>query len=229
MAEPTRVGARPFALPPDLIQSRTKGIMGVEDMSEEKKRKEKSKVNPTGKAIERSLVSLVPFAAIVLLGWDIIKLIRGSAQRDLAALKDLVSQYRRDGQVGEEERKKAIKILRKIIDKFSIDARGYEEFSLDLNPSLEVNENEFNDLIEPYDLFNSYADDKGFVNAEYVYYGDVEETYGKCFQPVKHLRLRYLRRTLDKDNHKELTFDIYHIEGETERIETKCEERKTNP
>jgi len=221
MAGPTRVGARPFALPPDLTQSRTKGIMGVEDMSEEKKRKEKSKVNP--------LVSLVPFAAIVLLGWDIIKLISGSAQRDLAALKDLVSQYRRDGQVGEEERKKAIKILRKIIDKFSIDARGYEEFSLDLNPSLEVNENEFNDLIEPYDLFNSYADDKGFVNAEYVYYGDVEETYGKCFQPVKHLRLRYLRRTLDKDNHKELTFDIYHIEGETERIETKCEERKTNP
>jgi hypothetical protein len=37
--------------------------MGVEYMSEEKKRKEKSKVNP--------LVSLVPFAGIVLLGWDI--------------------------------------------------------------------------------------------------------------------------------------------------------------
>jgi len=58
-------GRKTFALPPDLTQSRTKGIMGVEYMSEEKKRKEKSKVNP--------LVSLVPFAGIVLLGWDIIE------------------------------------------------------------------------------------------------------------------------------------------------------------
>ncbi len=82
---------------------------------------------------------------------------------------------------------------------------------------------EFNKIIGNYTHLRQYFKDNGIVTDEYIYdlgYDLGEKyTFERCVRIIKHLYITYRLKV----SRGHLMNNIYHIKGETERIESKCE------
>jgi hypothetical protein len=140
----------------------------------------------------------------------------------LDSLREMADKARKNGHRNEEMRREAVETLKFVVEKFlGTSGKGYD-FDVHFNKYLELYDKEFNEIIGNYTHLRHYFEGGDTVTDEYIYdlgYDLGEKyTFGRCVRVIKHLYITYRL----KISHGHLMDDIYHIKGETERIESKC-------
>jgi len=153
-------------------------------------------------------------------------MVREDWKRTLDSLKELVNEARKNGHRNEEDREEAVELLRLVVRRFlDTSGKGYD-FEVHFDKYLELYDKEFNKMIGNYSHLNQYFNDDGTVTEEYIYdlgYDLGEKyTFERCVRVIKHLYITYRLKV----SRKHLMNNIYHIKGETERIESKCDEEQ---
>jgi hypothetical protein len=144
-------------------------------------------------------------------------------KRTLDSLRELANEARKNGHRNEEDREEAVGLLRLVVRRFlDTSGKGYD-FEVHFDKYLELHDKEFNEMIGDYTDLRQYFGDNNTVTEEYIYdlgYDLGEKyTFERCVRVIKHLYITYRLKV----SHGHLMNNIYHIKGETERIESKCE------
>ena len=143
-------------------------------------------------------------------------------KRTLDSLRELANEARKNGHRNEEDREEAVELLRLVVRRFlDTSGKGYD-FEVHFDKYLELHDKEFNEIIGNYTHLRQYWNNNT-VTEEYIYdlgYDLGEKyTFERCVRIIKHLYITYRLKV----SRGHLMNDIYHIKGETERIESKCE------
>lgn len=150
-------------------------------------------------------------------------LLRREWEMTLDNLREMVDKARKNGHRNEEAREEAVELLRLVVRRFlDSSGKGYD-FDVHFDKYLELHDKEFNEMIGNYTDLRQYFKDNGIVTEEYIYdlgYDLGEKyTFERCVRIIKHLYITYRLKV----SRGHLMNNIYHIKGETERIESKCE------
>jgi uncharacterized protein YaaR (DUF327 family) len=149
-------------------------------------------------------------------------LLREEWKRTLDSLREMADNARKNGHRNEETRREAIETLKFVIEKFLGESGKDYDFEVHFNKYLELYDKEFNEMIGNYTHLKHYFGGNGIITEEYIYdlgydFGE-KYTFDRCVRVIKHLYITYRLKT----SRGHLMNDIYHIKGETERIESRC-------
>jgi len=144
-------------------------------------------------------------------------------KRTLDSLRELANEARKNGHRNEEMRREAVETLKFVVKEFlGTSGKGYD-FEVHFDKYLELYDKEFNEIIGNYTHLRHYFEDNNTVTEEYIYdlgYDLGEKyTFGVCVRIIKHLYITY-RLKISRGH---LMNNVYHIKGETERVESSCE------
>jgi hypothetical protein len=138
-------------------------------------------------------------------------------KRTIDSLRELANEAMKNR--NEEDREEAFWLLRDVVRMFVESSGNGYDFDVHFDKYFRLYDKEFNKIIGNYTHLRHYFKDNGIVTDEYIYDHGEENTFGRCVRVIKHLYITYRLKV----SRGHLVDDIYHIKGETERIESKCE------
>jgi len=137
-------------------------------------------------------------------------------KRTIDSLRELANEAMKNR--NEEDREEAFWLLRDVVRMFVESSGNGYDFDVHFDKYFRLYDKEFNKIIGNYTHLRHYFKDNGIVTDEYIYDHGEENTFGRCVRVIKHLYITYRLKV----SRGHLVDDIYHIKGETERIESKC-------
>ena len=137
-------------------------------------------------------------------------------KRTIDSLRELANEAMKNR--NEEDREEAFWLLRDVVRAFVESSGNGYDFDVHFDKYFRLYDKEFNKIIGNYTHLRHYFKDNGIVTDEYIYDHGEENTFGRCVRVIKHLYITYRLKV----SRGHLVDDIYHIKGETERIESKC-------
>jgi len=142
-------------------------------------------------------------------------------KRTIDSLRELANEAMKNR--NEEDREEAFWLLRDVVRAFVESSGNGYDFDVHFDKYFRLHDKEFNKMIGNYTHLRQYFGDNNTVTEEYIYdlgYDLGEKyTFERCVRIIKHLYITYRLKV----SRGHLMNDIYHIKGETERIESKCE------
>ena len=115
----------------------------------------------------------------------------------------------------DKEREETLKKLSYYVDQFL--GGKYNDFDLKLEKPLEINEDQFRELIGYYDSLKGVVDN-GIFEENFYYILYKERRDSECEIPIKRL---YIKFNIEDEN-DETKYILHHVRGLSEKIELDC-------